>query len=215
MIYNKEAVVLWFKSFSDRMKRTAIHIFLKPWPLWGFLLFVLSHHLLRACGGGPDSSQTIDLLFVIIAQVVGVALVLWALNKNLGLMDEMTWVPMLKDWGRALRFIWYPQINVATVCINLDDIICSNISIVTPSLGTLEERVEVLEKQYCDFYRQLHRQRNELEQAVDAARKKLQREIDSKSNSNLLLIKEAMVGSVRIQVFGALLVIYAALIPVL
>ncbi|MGE4421326.1 MAG: hypothetical protein AB7D39_03445 [Pseudodesulfovibrio sp.] len=214
MAYSNENFIHAIKLIPARLIHTAIHVLLKPWPLWCMVLYIILHWSLRSWVGF-ELRETVDRWVVMIAQVGGAGLVLWSLNKNLGLMDEKTWLPRLWEWGRVLYNIWFPlKISVKVIGVEADDSVCISVTS-SPSLGSLEERVAEIEKKYNELVGKLHQHKNELTQRIECVQKDLQCEIELKSNNTRHLIKLATVKGLRPQVFGVLLVMYGALIPVL
>ncbi|OIQ51715.1 hypothetical protein BerOc1_00171 [Pseudodesulfovibrio hydrargyri] len=214
MAYIKETVLPTFKLILSRLVRTTVHLLLKPWPLWCLIVYIAFHWLLRN-QVDFELRERVDRWVIVIAQVVGAALVLWSLNKNLGLLDEKTWFPRLWEWGRTLWNIWFPQkTSVNITVVEADDSACISVT-TAPSMWSLEERVVELERQYNELHGKIHRHKNELTQRIECTQKDLQCEIELKSNDTRRLIELATVKGLRPQIFGALLVMYGALIPVL
>lgn len=186
--------------------------FMDAWPIWAAASIIGAHRgLLQAF---PQKIEETNTVFSLGLQIIGGLMVLYSIDSNLAeLRGQNIWL-LIRQWFQNCPLWSKPR----TVQVSLK----GEIGISSSASGrvkrraiTLEERVEELERQVDEAYKEMHRR----EETVKKLISDVKNELSSKVAENQAGIRgvegkldNTALGGLKQQVFGVLIVIYGALL---
>lgn len=188
----------------------------QAWPVWVtlllmginvflFQLFHYDRHLVHRLAG-------------VTLQIVGGGFVLFSLNKNMGVFNQATFGQRIARWWRFCPFRKRENISLQVQGAIQYQYSGSPVLLTHRKGGTIEEKVEELEKRIEEFYKEMKNGDETLQRAIESAKEELRSEhIDEgrKIAEMKSLLKNTVVGSVNSQFFGILLVFYGTTLPII
>ncbi|MET4160736.1 hypothetical protein ABIE61_000550 [Marinobacterium sp. MBR-111] len=186
--------------------------FMDAWPIWAAALIIGVHRL--SLQAFPQKIEETNSVFSLGLQIIGGLMVLYSIDSNLAaLRGQNIWL-LIGQWFRNCPLWSKPK----TVQVSLK----AEIGISASASGrvkrraiTLEERVEELERQVDETYKEMHQR----EEAVKSLVSDVKNELLSKIAENQAGIRgvegkldNTTLGGLKQQVFGVLIVIYGALL---
>jgi hypothetical protein len=170
-----------------------------------FQLFHYDRHLVHRLAG-------------VTLQIVGGGFVLFSINKNMGVFNQATLGQRMTRWWRSRPFRKRGDISLQVQDAIHLQMSGSPVLLVHRKGGTIEERVQELEKRIEEFYKEMKNGDKALQKAIESAKEELRSEhIDEvrKIAEIKSLLKTTIVGSVNSQFFGILLVFYGTALPII
>lgn len=186
----------------------------KAWPLWAVIIAGVIHYVLYSFS---SNREYINKIISSTLQVAGGIIVLYSINVNMGMFKRENLFSMIGQWFKS-----FPLFK-KSVTLNVDGcgsaFVSGSATITTKrKFNTIEERLEELERQ-IDESRQLIFEREKIVmERIGAVQSDLESAISRNSREIQdvrKLLDDSVVGSIKTQIFGVLLVIYGAVLSLL
>ncbi len=188
---------------------------MKPWPLHMFPLAIYFHFYVIDVF--PENIEVINLWVSTIFQLVGGILILVAIDGNLNVISNSSIKNTILGWFREFpRKARHHSIEGGGKFISLSGG-KARLSF-TPSMDTLDKKVEYLFQEIKRLDEQQNEVRKEVHERIHKSEKRIL-SIEKMHGQEIKEIKnklsKVLVGSVKVEVFGVLCVVYGLIIPVI
>jgi len=198
-----------------RVKRLFKHFFVQPRSVLVFVLFVALHWLLRY-HTFLNNTQLVDKFSSAVFQIIGMGLVLFAIDSNLGIISGSNVYQKVIGWFKRTPGLFREDIklNVADSKVG-----CRAGS---PEIS-VDSRPETIEDKVTRLFEEVER----LDEKITSSEKRLQgkiSEVDKSANEKFrsiikrfneldIKLQKSTVGGAEIEILGALFIIYGIFIP--
>jgi hypothetical protein len=188
---------------------------LKAWPVLLIIAIALIHFLVYSFI--QYKGESVNRVTGSILQLIGGLVVLFSINKDIGIFKHGNLFSMVKNWFKA-----FPLIK-KTITLNVASGVFTT-TFGTPTItikhkfNTVGEKLEELERQIDEYRKIIFDRENTMMERLSSIQSKLEGSI-LKTNNEVQdvkkLLDESVVGSFKEQIFGVLLVIYGAVLMLL
>ena len=189
---------------------------MRAWPFLALVVVALCHYALRRVLAVDDNH--IDKAIGAVLQVVGGLIVLYTVNENIGTFRGQTLYSMAIGWLKEFPLIRRSFTLHAQAVMSTAMMSSSVTAHVKRKFNSVEERIEELQRQIDECRQLVHDREKEMRTAIERIKEELRKEISSNSGKisdvNLLLAN-TVVGGIKTQLFGVLLVVYGAVVIVM
>ncbi|MBE3128856.1 MAG: hypothetical protein IMZ60_04170 [Actinobacteria bacterium] len=186
---------------------------LKAWPVWSFIAILLLHQIIHTFfqSNGENVNRVAGSIF----QIIGGIIVFFSINENIGTFKRENIFSMVVNW-----FSSFPLIK-KNVTISVDSAVMKMTS-GTPHLkikrkyNSVEENLIELEKQIDECRQLIFEIEKAVMEKIEVVKSKLEGSIvknQIETQAVKKLLDESVLGTFKLQIFGVLLVIYGAVIP--
>lgn len=190
---------------------------LKAWPFTAIFIIALIHReILKVCSS--ESAEILNRTMSAFMQISGGLLVLFTINANIGLFEKEGLGLIFINWLKSFPLFRNRKPNTCHVNDILPGFKISAESHSTRVCTTIEEKIEEAQRQIDELRNIVDRKERELLAKVGEVEKNLKKLIYKTQNGiNALngLLTKTTIGGISAQIFGVLLVIYGALIPLI
>ena len=189
---------------------------LQAWPVWAiFLLIVLNVCLYRLF---HYDRNLVHRFAGVALQIVGGAFVLFSLNKNMGVFKQGTLCQRVSQWWKSRPF-FRKRIDAEVRIQGAGHLHVTGSPVQLPhrKLGTIEERVEELEKRIEEYRKEMTNGDDALRNEIISAKQELRAELSEKGRELAevqSVLVTAVVSGVNSQLFGILLICYGTFLPI-
>ena len=187
----------------------------RPWPLHIFPVLVIIHFLLLQLS--PENYLSINSYCSAIFQIIGGLIVLQSINSNMRLLSKTNMIKKAYEWIKSFPLRSKNQMVNLSGQLSATSSLSANV-VILPNLSSIEEKIAYLLKETKRIESKIDETKKYFQQALQSATKesnkkhnKLQNDL-RKIDTNL---KNTIVGSVKLEVFGILTISYGIFIPII
>ena len=195
-----------------QLKLFTLHL-LKAWP---FFLIGCIYYLHSLALDHCTYYQAFLLNRIVNAglQVVGIGIVLFSINSNLGLFKKKNLKEVLWAYGLGLvdSLIGRKIVLSSASIVTGEASSTATLTVTRPNAST-EERLEALELQMGKLESMVHKNDQETNIRISQTAKELKGELERKTDLTHHLLSQATIGDLKPQVFGLLCIAYSAIMP--
>lgn len=189
----------------------------KAWPFIAIILFASVHYnILRIVP--LDTFKIINKYVSSFAQIIGGLIVLFSINSNLGLFEQNNLFQLFLNWIKSFPLFqkFEPISGHANFVMKAPSISSEGHTGVV--CKTVEEKIEEAQRQINELRNILYRKESELLTQIRGTEQSLKELIYKNQNDiNALngLVRKTTIGGINTQIFGVLLVVYGAVVPLI
>ncbi len=184
----------------------------KAWPLWAVIMTGVFHYAVYY--SFPANGELINKIVSFLLQLVGGMIVLYSVNENMGMFKRGSLLSLIGQWFKSFPLIK----RSVTLSVNgSGSAVASGSPTITTKrkFNTVEERLDELERQ-IDESRQLIFEREKIVmERISSVQSALESSISQNSKAIQdvrKLLDDSLVGGIKAQLFGVLLVLYGAVL---
>ncbi|WP_319561789.1 hypothetical protein [Marispirochaeta sp.] len=186
---------------------------LRPYFIWYTLaLWVIHYALLTLL---PKHNLLIDTLLKAFIQVLGILFVLYSINSNMLNLNKKSYFWCIVDWikefprkrthhlkaASGIAFGSSGESARLTVAINVNDPVDIQVKQLIAGYNHMNKEIA-----------QLQKQGKTIERNLEKTRKELLSELSSQGQEIKKTVQDVLVGDIRLQILGVMLILYSMLI---
>jgi hypothetical protein len=184
---------------------------LKAWPLLVVVTIGLVHYLIYF--QFYKNAEYTNKIVGAVLQLIGGIIVLYSINDNMGLIKRETLWSAVVSWAKSSP-LFKKSVTININGVESPDSFVGNVTVTVKRRGnTINEKIEALEKEVAECRKLIIVQENVFNEKISNIQANLDSSI-SQNNREIQNVKklldDSVVGSIKLQIFGVLLVIYGA-----